>query len=853
MKKPIVLLLLLFCINIFSYTQNLCYIDPELQQLINQKSDDLISVNIILKSQIDVNKLSSRTQRFSDRDAKNDAVLKEFKKFSEASQSDVLSVLQAETRSNKVRDINCHWITNMINCELAGDVVYQLAQHPDIIAITYNKLEYMLFNEEAKEVEATRGMTENIKKINADVAWNWGYTGEGVLVSILDTGVNINHVDLKDHLWDGGEEYPNHGYNTLNKTHDVNDVFGHGTHCAGTICGDGTSGTQTGIAPNATLMVIKVLGDDGLGSVDAIISGVEFSIENDADLLSLSLGASFSNTYTDGIYRSCFTHLLEFDILAVVAAGNDRTKMDEYPVPRNINAPANCPPAWIHPDQQSNMGGTSSVISVGAVDDYDAHAYFSSEGPVTWSGTQWNDYVLDMSSELDHGWLDYDNNEFVAGISVNPSFKWGVMFPPSKLKKFENGELTKVAMYDCVAHSGNSEIYQGGDTPNAGILVLSQPFACSGSNSFVEFDLTTPLAIDNTENLWIILSTDDGGINPAAACNTIHDPNGRWVGTTYNDYTTWSDICDDYGHLYTWMIRAFVDDNSGVVAALGADDSEFGLIRPDVCAPGYGIVSASHTSNDGHISLNGTSMAAPCVAGAVALLLEKNPYITPAQICEGLETKAVKLTEKKSNMTGSGRIDIAATMDLFEEDGEPIISLQEVTPTEIVVNKSTPLQITLENTGTAPTHDIILKLLSDDPNVTIINTAAQYGVIAPGRTVTKTFKVKAKADTPEGHIINFTLKDGDWTETFSVTVTNSDNIADLSSAFNIYPNPVENQLTIESDVKIETINIYDTYGRLMSTNDGQQTTVNVSDLNSGVYFVRIMTDNGEVSKLFIKK
>ena len=80
MKKPIVLLLLLFCINIFNYAQNLCYIDPELQQLINQKSDDLISVNIILKSQIDVNKLSSRTQRFSDRDAKNDAVLKEFKK-----------------------------------------------------------------------------------------------------------------------------------------------------------------------------------------------------------------------------------------------------------------------------------------------------------------------------------------------------------------------------------------------------------------------------------------------------------------------------------------------------------------------------------------------------------------------------------------------------------------------------------------------------------------------------------------------------------------------------------------------------------------------------------------------------
>ena len=761
MKKIIILLLLSFCIGNIGLAQVLCDIDSELQQLIEQKNGDLISINIILKSQIDVDKLTTRSQDFNNRAAKKDAVLKEFKRFSETSQSDVLAVLQAETRSNNVRNIKSHWITNMINCEASGDVIYQIAKHPDVEAIIYNKKEYMLFDEKPMKVDAVRGMVENISKINADDVWSYGYTGKGVVVSVLDTGVNTEHVDLKDHLWDGGEEYPNHGYNTLDDSHDIIDRQGHGTHCAGTICGDGTSGTQTGMAPDATLMCVKVLGDNGEGTLDAIIKGVEFSVENGADLLSLSLGASFSNTYTNEIYRLSFENLLEFDVLAVVAAGNDRDKLDEYPMPRNISSPGNCPPAWIHPDQQANMGGTSSIVCVGAVDYSDNSAYFSSEGPATWSGTLWNDYILDMSSDLAPGWLDYDNGEFAAGITINPSFKWGVMFPPSKLKKYENGELTKVAMYDCVAHAGEIEIYQGGNTPNEGVLVHSQAFACSGSNSFVEFDLTTPLAIDNTENLWVVLSTDDGGtVKPAAACNSIHDPNGRWIGMTYNDYTTWYDACEWFELKNTWMIRAFVSDDNGEVAALSSEENnEFGIIRPDVCAPGVNIVSCAFDSNDGLIAYSGTSMATPCVAGAVALLLEKNPYLTPAAICEALETTAVKLSDKKSNHTGSGRIDIAAAIEFFGEEEKPIISMQPINNVKITANENSSILVSLNNIGSAPTHDITLELSTDDPNVSIVNATANFGVIQPGNKMSKAFIVKAKASVPDGHDVNFKLTD----------------------------------------------------------------------------------------------
>ena len=66
-------------------------------------------------------------------------------------------------------------------------------------------------------------------------------------------------------------------------------------------------------------------------------------------------------------------------------------------------------------------------------------------------------------------------------------------------------------------------------------------------------------------------------------------------------------------------------------------------------------------------------MATPCVAGAIALLLEKNPDLTPALICKLFETTAVKLSDKKSNRTGSGRIDALAAMELMDELGPEIV------------------------------------------------------------------------------------------------------------------------------------------------------------------------------------
>ena len=481
----------------WGFAQNV--IEPELQDVLNQKGDEMISVNIILKSQMDSEKLTACAAKATDKQVRRSIMIDELKLFSEKEQKEILSILNAEAKSNRVADIKGHWMTNYINCSTTRDVIYLLAQHPDVMMIGYNQEKYLLWDEKAEAIEETRSKTiENITKVNADDVWEMGYTGEGVIVAVIDTGVNYNHVDVADHLWDGGAEFPHHGYNTYYNNNDPMDKFGHGSHCAGTVCGDGTSGTKTGMAPNATLMCVKALSDEGAGTVDHINNGMEWAIEHQADVLSLSLGIPNSTTTERTILRRTCVNALNLGIVAAIAAGNEGNMQWQAPIPNNVRVPGSCPPPWLHPDQANvNPGELSCTVSVGAVNYNDIAAAFSSNGPVTWQETEFADYAY----------------------------------------------------------------------------------------------------------------------------------------------------------------------NPGI-----------GLIRPDICAPGEGIVSLDFSNNTGHVSMSGTSMATPCVAGIMALMLEKKADLTPAEICMILETTGVKLTSTKSNITGSARVDALAAIEAIDNGNFAYVS-----------------------------------------------------------------------------------------------------------------------------------------------------------------------------------
>ena len=746
MKKSILFLLLtLFSLNLI-YAQNLNAIEPELQEVLNQKGDEMISITIILKTQADVQKLQQIAAKATDRKTKRETVVNELKSFSKHTQSDIMSILDAESKSGNVDDVRCHWLVNAISCNASSDIIYRIARHADVEVIAYDEMKYLLWDEEVKAVESTRGMTQNITHVKANEVWNLGYTGQGVTVAVIDTGVNFNHIDLADHLWDGGDEYPNHGYNTLENSHDVSDGFGHGTHCAGVVCGDGTSGTQTGIAPNATLMCIKVMDDTGYGNATSISAGMEFAIEHGADVLNMSLGIPFASSAVREMLRGACVNALECGIAAAVAVGNDGQLQISFPVPNNVRVPGGCPPPWIHPDQESNAGGLSCCIAVGAVDFNNVRAAFSSYGPFTWQETAYADYPY------------------------NPGM---------------------------------------------------------------------------------------------------------------------------------------------------------GLIRPDISAPGVGIVSASPNNNNGHVTMEGTSQAAPCVAGVMALMLEKNPEISPAEISMILETTAVKIEDNKNNYTGSGCINALAAVQSIE-GGEVVDPCDAPTNLNAAVEQDAEgyeyvfkTTLTWNEVADAISYNVyvngelyetvttISSVYGTDEEGTLniaVSTKCQNGESDMSESISVVLEKEVMpCDAPinlnatieqdaEGYDYNFKVTmtwdavdnasqyvvyldgiildvtsvnsyvkgfDEEGTHSFAVVSICVEGEFEMSEAFEfeligesieeyenkfeIYPNPVDDVLCIKSDNIIKEVNVYNIVGIKMATVSSQQSTVNIdmNAFNSGVYFVEV--------------
>jgi subtilisin family serine protease len=119
--------------------------------------------------------------------------------------------------------------------------------------------------------------------VEATLAHKSPFNGAGIRVAVLDTGINANHPAFKGVNFIT-EDFTGEG---------VADKDGHGTHCAGTICGRDVNGTRIGIAPGITDMLIgKVIGNEG-GSSTSIAEAINWALKNQANVISLSLGIDF--------------------------------------------------------------------------------------------------------------------------------------------------------------------------------------------------------------------------------------------------------------------------------------------------------------------------------------------------------------------------------------------------------------------------------------------------------------------------------------------------------------------------------------------------------------------------------
>ena len=616
------------------------------QEMIKSSGDGLININIIMAEQYDVQILTDMTRTLARKD-KRRVVAAELKSYAETSQAEVLRILYSFETTAQAADIQPMWIANVISCYATPPVIEYLSERSDISYIYLNKYQIMIdpiVDETPHGPEGITEITYNILQMNAHEVWDLGYEGEGVVVAVLDTGVNYNHNDIKNNMWEH-PDFPFHGWNFVNNTNNPMDdhiLGGHGTHVAGTVAGDGTSGSQTGVAPKAKIMALKVLNSFGGGSESNVWNALQFGIDYEADVLNLSLGWLHASNPNRTVWRNTFNNVLAAGIIASVAAGNEGEELGQYPVPDNVRTPGDVPPPWLHPDQ-TLTGGISSVVSVGATNINNQVVGFSSRGPVTWQN--------------------------VSG---------------------------------------------------------------------------------------------------------------------YNDYAY----------------------NPGM-----------GLIRPDVVAPGDNIKSLSRTNNSGYNTMSGTSMAAPGVAGVMALMLSKNPDLTPAQISQILEETTFVLAPGKNNTSGSGRVDALAAVNAVPTSGV-VYHAHQIDDSEGnnngSVNPNEYIYLTIEvvNEGSSAVENVAAALSSPSEHVQIIAANSHYGDLAPGQIVgvTNGFSFEVSDVIPDGYMIQFilTCSSGDfsWESEFFIHAESPD-LRPRSLAINDHEGNLDGILDAgeTADIFINTFNI----------------------------------------------
>ena len=387
-------------------------IDPDLQYEMAQRDDDeKIKVNILLTEQSDATTLLREAEFHSNKQEQRQFVVETLKQQTEASQADLMCLLREMERNGMVEDIQPFWLVNCVSCLANKAAINDLAQRRDIMTIYHCEEAQWIFEQEATPAPRSndREITPNLLQVNAPQVWEQGYTGTGVLIALIDTGVRLDHADLAGRLWDGGAEYPNHGYDFYYHDNDPSDDRGHGTHVAGTICGTGASGSQTGIAPGATIMALKAFNSEGVGEETHWVAAMQFALEHGADLMNMSLGRPQPNAAQKLMMRQACDNTLAAGVVVAACAGNLRQMGFMVPPPNNIYTPGDCPPPHLHKDQLVNPGGLSCVISIGAVDYNHTIAPFSSEGPSQWTDvTQYNDYPYTSGSTTEIGLIRPD-------------------------------------------------------------------------------------------------------------------------------------------------------------------------------------------------------------------------------------------------------------------------------------------------------------------------------------------------------------------------------------------------------------------------------------------------------------
>jgi len=408
-----------------------------------------------------------------------------------------------------------------------------------------------------------------VAQVHAPETWLGRRTGE-VNVVIVDSGIDATHPEL-------AASYAG-GYHVFEDAEPIDDI-GHGTHVAGIVGAANNAFGVVGIAPGVRLWAMKVVDESGRGTMDDVITAVEWVIDQKKEtgghwVVNMSLGGTSPSIGEQEV----FTEAAEAGVILVASSGNTST----FSNPAAVEFPAAYP----------------EVVAVGAVGEEKVHANFSNSGP-----------------ELD----------FVApGVRILSTVLSGDYWM-SYARADEKVIITKPLVGAKIGNVAGDYIYCGLGGPN------DFPPSVRGKIALIKRGGDT--FADKTRR-----AVEAGAV--AVAFFNHDDTNYAWTLLPPEDPEAQN---------YPWPIAVGMSKADGDVLA----------------ARGSGRMNLVYEPDDYDMK-SGTSMAAPHVAGAIALLWSLAPDATPSQITNALITTAIDLGPPgRDDLYGHGQIDVFAAAKML--------------------------------------------------------------------------------------------------------------------------------------------------------------------------------------------
>jgi subtilisin family serine protease len=322
------------------------------------KPGEMVTVIVSLEDQVDTSSFKglSRTQSQLD-------LVQDLQSTAGRSQQTVQALLKERVRQGKARDLTPLWIFNGLAVTAQVEVIDELASLPEVIEIRPDRIFL------APELDEEQASTPyNLLSISANLLWDQGYRGEGIVVASLDTGVDLNHPDISDR-WRGGDNSWFDPYDEHPKL--PTDVHGHGTWTMGIMVGGNRSGSYIGVAPEAQWIAAKIFNDQGQATSLAIHRSFQWLLDPDGDPSTADAPHVVNNSWsflTTGCYldfQADLRALRAAGILPIFAAGN------------------------AGPDEASSVSPSNypEALAVGAVDSNDQINIASSRGPSACGGS----------------------------------------------------------------------------------------------------------------------------------------------------------------------------------------------------------------------------------------------------------------------------------------------------------------------------------------------------------------------------------------------------------------------------------------------------------------------------------